>query len=194
MNLRKSLLTTLVLIASILISFGLIWQGLNLDVKEDLPQVLGTINPSPSLIPSPASASASVSSSSTYFVSKVIDGDTIHIRIDNRDYPVRLIGVDTPETVDPRRPIGCFGKKASEETKRLLEGKNVILTKDISETDKYNRLLRYVFLPLGKPYLNLVKSPCRKLSTGDFPQAISRESALIYSSFATTRKESRSDG
>lgn len=147
MNFKKNLLTTVILLLSVLISLGLIWQGLNLD-KEENPQVLGTINPSPSLIPASASPAASVNAN-TYFVSKVIDGDTIHVRIDGRDYPVRLIGVDTPETVDPRRPVGCFGKKASDETKRLLEGKEVILTKDVSETDKYNRLLRHVFLPLG---------------------------------------------
>lgn len=78
-------------------------------------------------------------------VSKVIDGDTIELENGSK---VRLIGVDTPETVDPRRPVGCFGKEASNETKKLLSGKMVILQKDVSETDKYNRLLRYVYLPL----------------------------------------------
>lgn len=78
-------------------------------------------------------------------VIKVIDGDTIEI---NSGDKVRLIGIDTPETVDPRRNVGCFGKEASSEAKNLLNGKEIILQKDVSETDKYGRLLRYVYLPL----------------------------------------------
>lgn len=78
-------------------------------------------------------------------VTKVIDGDTIEIQ---NGQTVRLVGIDTPETVDPRRPVGCFGKEASNETKNLLAGRQVILQKDVSETDKYKRLLKYVFLPL----------------------------------------------
>lgn len=78
-------------------------------------------------------------------VEKVIDGDTIVVE---GGKSVRLIGIDTPETVDPKRPVGCFGKEASDETKGLLSGKVVILQKDVSETDKYGRLLRYVYLPL----------------------------------------------
>ncbi len=82
-------------------------------------------------------------------VLKVVDGDTIKVNIGGRLETIRFIGIDTPETVDPRRPVGCFGKEASNENKRLLEGKVVYLEKDISETDKYNRLLRYIFLRLG---------------------------------------------
>ena len=78
-------------------------------------------------------------------VTKVIDGDTIEIESGQH---VRLIGVDTPETVDSRRPVGCFGKEASNEVKRLLEGKQVILEKDVEDMDHYKRLLRYVYLPL----------------------------------------------
>ena len=79
-------------------------------------------------------------------VTKVVDGDTIVV---NDNLTVRLIGIDTPETVDPRRPIGCFGKEASNKAKELLSGKVVFLQKDVSETDKYKRLLRYIFLPLS---------------------------------------------
>ena len=78
-------------------------------------------------------------------VSKVIDGDTIELENGKK---VRFVGMDTPETVDPRRPVGCFGKEASNETKSLLTAKVVILQKDISDTDKFGRLLRYIFLPL----------------------------------------------
>lgn len=78
-------------------------------------------------------------------VTKVIDGDTIEIETGEH---VRYIGIDTPETVDPKRPVGCFGKEASDENKKLVEGKRVILEKDKEEKDKYGRLLRYIFLPL----------------------------------------------
>ncbi|MDP3733546.1 MAG: thermonuclease family protein [Candidatus Daviesbacteria bacterium] len=78
-------------------------------------------------------------------VTKVIDGDTIDIEGGKR---VRLLGVDTPETKDPRKPVQCFGKEASNKTRELLEGKRVILEKDITDQDKYGRLLRFVYLPL----------------------------------------------
>lgn len=78
-----------------------------------------------------------------HLVTKVVDGDTIQIE---GDKTVRYIGIDTPETVDPRRPSMCFGKEASMKNKELVEGKYVRLEKDVSETDKYGRLLRYVYV------------------------------------------------
>ncbi len=78
----------------------------------------------------------------------VTDGDTIEVSYQGKKTKLRFIGINTPETVDPRRPVECFGKEASNENKRLLEGKKIILEKDISETDKFDRLLRYVYLPL----------------------------------------------
>ena len=78
-----------------------------------------------------------------YVVTKVIDGDTIQI---DRKFTLRYIGIDTPETVDPRRTQQCFGKEATEENKRLVLGKRVTLEKDVSETDRYGRLLRYVYV------------------------------------------------
>ena len=79
-------------------------------------------------------------------VTKVVDGDTIEVQINERVAKVRYIGIDTPETVDPHRPVGCFGKEASNKNKELVEGKHVLLIKDVSETDKFNRLLRYIYL------------------------------------------------
>lgn len=78
-------------------------------------------------------------------VTHVVDGDTIEIETGER---VRYIGIDTPETVDPKRPVGCFGKEASNKNKELVQGKRVILEADIEDKDKYGRLLRYVYLPL----------------------------------------------
>lgn len=78
-------------------------------------------------------------------VTSVIDGDTIEI---NEKDKVRLLGIDTPETKDPRKSVQCFGKEASSEMRKLVFQKVVYLQKDVSETDKYGRLLRYVYLPL----------------------------------------------
>lgn len=85
-------------------------------------------------------------------VARVIDGDTIEIAGGRH---VRFVGVNTPETVDPRRPVQCFGKEASAFTHRLLDGVSVRLVRDISDTDKYDRLLRYIYLPDGT-FVNLV--------------------------------------
>lgn len=153
---RKVLLLTLILLLTMAVGSALIWQGLNLDKQslelEDLKQknyqVLGDQLSESSQISTP-SAWASPINNDKFLVTKVYDGDTFQIKVDGQAVSVRLIGIDTPETIDPRRPVGCFGKKASDETKRLIEGKVVTLSKDVSETDKYNRLLRYVFLPIS---------------------------------------------
>ena len=84
----------------------------------------------------------------TAHVERVIDGDTIHVRVDGNRYTVRLIGVDTPETKHPTKPVQYFGQEASAFTKAALEGKRVMLQKDrIGDTvDRYGRWLRYVLL------------------------------------------------
>lgn len=80
-------------------------------------------------------------------VIRVVDGDTIHVLLDDTDDTIRLIGVDTPETVDPRKPVACFGQEASAFTKLLLApSTEVWLEKDVSETDRYQRLLRYIWI------------------------------------------------
>lgn len=86
----------------------------------------------------------------TILVTRVIDGDTIEIEGGQK---VRYIGIDTPETVDPRKPVQCFGVEASNRNKQLVEGKRVRLEKDVNETDKYGRLVRYVYV--GKTFVNL---------------------------------------
>ncbi|MBU2028931.1 thermonuclease family protein [Patescibacteria group bacterium] len=83
-------------------------------------------------------------------VARVVDGDTIEIEGGER---VRYIGIDTPETVDPRKPVQCFGVEASNKNKELVAGKIVRLEKDATDRDKYNRLLRYVYV--GEAFINL---------------------------------------
>jgi micrococcal nuclease len=87
----------------------------------------------------------------SYLVLAVIDGDTITVDIHGVKETVRFIGIDTPEVVDPRKPVQCFGKEASLKAKELLQGKRVILESDSSQDnrDKYKRLLRFVFLEDG---------------------------------------------
>ena len=87
-----------------------------------------------------------------YKVLRVIDGDTIVVRISGEEKTVRYIGVDTPETVHPERPVQCFGAEASTKNKQLVEGAMVSLERDISDTDKYGRLLRYVYA--GETFVN----------------------------------------
>jgi len=87
----------------------------------------------------------------TYLVTRVIDGDTIEIEGGQK---IRYIGIDTPETVDPRKPVQCFGTEANNRNKQLVEGKRVRLEKDVSEVDKYGRLLRYVYV--DDIFVNLV--------------------------------------
>lgn len=86
-----------------------------------------------------------------YPVVRVVDGDTIVVHVDGVDEKIRLIGVNTPETVDPRKTVECFGKEASAFTKKLLENKSVRLERDSTQDnrDKYKRLLRYVFFEDG---------------------------------------------
>lgn len=92
-------------------------------------------------------------------VTRIVDGDTIVVEVMERsggpgagraevgvEYTVRLIGIDTPESVDPRSPVECFGREASAATEALLAGAEVRLVKDVSETDRFGRLVRYVYL------------------------------------------------
>lgn len=81
----------------------------------------------------------------------VVDGDTLKVSLDGDVETVRLIGVDTPETVHPSKPVEYFGKEASEFLKHLVLNRTVLLTKDAetANRDKYGRLLRYVYLDDG---------------------------------------------
>jgi len=92
--------------------------------------------------------------SELYQVISVVDGDTIKVDINGSTETLRLIGMDTPETVDPRKVVQCFGEEASKKAKETLTGKKVRLEADPTqgELDKYQRLLRYVFLEDGTLY------------------------------------------
>ena len=76
-------------------------------------------------------------------VTRVIDGDTLELESGQR---VRYIGVDTPEMTDSRSAVRAWAEKGKEKNRELVEGKTVTLERDVSETDRYGRLLRYVYV------------------------------------------------
>ncbi len=76
---------------------------------------------------------------------RVVDGDTIHVRVDGRRERVRYIGVDTPESVKPGAPVECFAKRAAAYNERLVGGERVRLVLDAEARDRYGRLLAYVY-------------------------------------------------
>lgn len=89
-------------------------------------------------------------------VTRVVDGDTIVVRIDGVEERVRLIGIDTPESVDPRRPVMCFGTEASAHMESLVPpGTPVRLERDVEARDRYDRLLAYVLRASDGMFVNL---------------------------------------
>ena len=98
----------------------------------------------------------------------VVDGDTIDVRIDGKEYRVRYIGIDTPETVHPTRGEEPYGREASNRNKQLVSGQTVYLEQDVSETDRYGRLLSYVWLddaPTTKAVQVLLPEPDHQLQS-----------------------------
>jgi len=93
-----------------------------------------------------APAAPPVSYTANATVARVVDGDTIDVTLNATEARVRLIGIDTPETVKPNTPVQCYGPEASEHTKELLPpGTPVYLERDLVARDDYGRLLSYVF-------------------------------------------------
>ncbi len=87
----------------------------------------------------------------TYPVLRVIDGDTVLVLMEGEPVRLRMLGINTPETVDPRKKVECFGKEASQRAKELLDGVSVRLETDTTQGryDRYGRLLAYAYLPDG---------------------------------------------
>lgn len=118
----------------LLLAFAFAGIGYFLNHHQPPAQVLGTISPG------------------YYRVVEFADGDTISVDMDGKVERIRMIGVDTPETHDPRKAVQCFGQAASDFTKNLIGNNPVRLQADELSTnrDRYDRLLRYVYLPDGK--------------------------------------------
>ncbi|MGA0863698.1 MAG: thermonuclease family protein [Ilumatobacteraceae bacterium] len=89
-------------------------------------------------------------------VMSVVDGDTLVVRMAGRTETVRLIGVDTPETVHPSKPVECFGPEASARTAALLpKGTRITVVRDAEARDRYGRLLLYVTRAADGLFVNL---------------------------------------
>ena len=86
------------------------------------------------------------------YVTRAVDGDTIEARIDGRAEDVRYIGIDTPETVKPGAPVQCFGHRASDFDRHLVEHRRVRLVFGVERRDVYGRLLAYVYI--GHRFVN----------------------------------------
>lgn len=108
----------------------------------------------------------------------VVDGDTIKVELDGSLYTIRYIGIDCPETRDPDSPVEWMGPEATEANRRLVGGQTVYLERDVSETDRYGRLLRYVFLVDGT-FVNaeLVRQGYAQVST--YPPDVRYESLFL---------------
>lgn len=141
------------------------------DVAEQkTSQILVQTNSSPSR----EGAFLAVSSTTNALVLHVMDGDTIEVQQDGESTPkkVRFLGVNTPESVDPRRPVQCFGKEASNFTKQLLSGKRILLKEDplADDLDKYGRSLRNIFLDDGTDVNALLVKEGYAYEYTSFPQ------------------------
>lgn len=89
-------------------------------------------------------------------VQRVVDGDTLVIKTGGVEERVRLIGIDTPESVKPGTEVECYGKEASANTEELLpEGTPVVLERDVEVRDRYERLLAYVYRASDGMFVNL---------------------------------------
>lgn len=141
-----------------------LWRGASLAVISLLMLALSTVCSSS---PSPGEAT----------VVRVVDGDTIVVHIEGHQYTVRYIGVDTPETVKPNTPVQCFGQEASRRNRELVEGKKVRLEKDVSETDRFGRLLRYVYVDGRMVNAVLVEEGYAQVST--FPPDVKYQEEFL---------------
>jgi micrococcal nuclease len=117
------------------------------------PAAALTSEPTPETAPIPGQSGPAGPVESAV-VTSVTDGDTVRVALDGGpEQPLRYIGIDTPESVDPRRPVGCYGTEAAAANAALVAGQAVVLERDVSDTDHYGRLLRHVWLELGSGWL-----------------------------------------
>lgn len=134
---------------------------------------------------------ASAGRSDVPVVARVVDGDTLVVAMPGAgDEKVRLIGIDTPESVDPRRPVECFGKEASARLAALLPvGTEVRLERDVEGRDRYGRLLAYVYRSSDATFVNLA------LAEEGYAQPLSIPPNIAYATrFAAAAAAAREAG
>ena len=142
-----------------------------------------------SLVVAACSSTDGTDASAGPVVVRVVDGDTVVVRSDAGEETVRLIGVDTPETKHPSKPVQCFGKEATAFTKSLLpEGTRVRLERDVEERDRYDRVLAYVHRADDGVFVNL------ELARQGFADVLTIAPNVAYSSqFVAAVAEARDD-
>ena len=102
----------------------------------------------------PNRSGAAAGEASVGRVVRVVDGDTIQVQLGATREKVRYIGVDTPETKDPRRPVQCYGRQAADFNAALVGGERVRLVRDVRARDRYGRLLAYVYRVRDELFVN----------------------------------------
>jgi micrococcal nuclease len=123
-----------------------------------------------------SSSSAGTGTPGSAIIVHVVDGDTIVARISGVDERIRLIGIDTPETVAPERPVECFGPEASARAEELLPvGTPIRLERDVEARDRYDRLLAYVFRADDDLLVNLVLVEEGMAEASSFPPNTARD-------------------
>ena len=135
------------ILASLLFALFLLYNEQRTQVVPE-QQVLSVVPAQPETgALATTTTSISTTTKNFFVVSRVVDGDTIEVTRDGIKEKVRQIGINTPETVDPRKTVECFGKEASAHAKEILMGQKVRLVSDDTQTkyDKYGRLLAYVY-------------------------------------------------
>lgn len=145
---------TVILVVGVLAIGGLLAYVSDGDITGLMPSPGASapmVPPAEAAPVAPGLPAAPVSGSETATVVRVVDGDTLIIDRGNGTERLRLIGVDTPETVQPNSPVECFGPEASAYLTDLLSGETVSLDLDPGQgdTDRYDRLLRYVWVASG---------------------------------------------
>ncbi|MCL4860865.1 MAG: thermonuclease family protein [Caldilineaceae bacterium] len=169
-NLRAGPGTTFAVVGNARAGDQLIMVGQNaaaswyeLDTGAWIAAFLVNVEPSPAVTIPPAGQAAQVTN--------IVDGDTIDVRINGETYRLRYILIDTPERGQP------FAAEATEANRRLVAGKTIYLVKDVSETDRYGRLLRYVYLADGT-FVNaeLVRQGYAQIAT--FPPDVAKEAEI----------------
>lgn len=138
---------TPIIIMLLFLSF-LGWLGSKFSASSKSSSQLTQNAPSASPTPKTSISTDAENLKAATKVVRVVDGDTIEASVSGKVEAIRLIGINTPETVDPRTTVECFGAEASNKAKEILTGKTIYLEADPTqgERDKYQRLLRYVWL------------------------------------------------
>ena len=112
-------------------------------------------------------------------VERIVDGDTLVARIGGQKEKVRLIGINTPESVDPDRPVMCFGKEASHHLEELVPpGTQVRIERDVEPRDKYGRVLGYVYRASDGLFVNLAQVTDGFANQYTFPPNVAHTSEL----------------